>query len=108
MIGEIMEYKISIEEVLKEIEIVTESFYQQKNNIGYQKLVSLIDTLAGVADMIAELEQRALLHEKIGRFTTSLNDAVEALLNKDTILLADILRYDISDILKEVQNSVKE
>ena len=99
---------INIKELISQIEEITEFFYQQKNNSGYQKLIPVIDSLTKVVDEISELEQESSLVEKKDRFKGILNDAMEAMVNNDTILLADILKYDISEILTEVLNSDKE
>ncbi len=92
----------TLPEILKNIEQITESFYQQKNNEGYQKLIEVIDSLSQVSAYLAGLEQTTEIVEKNKALLDSLNEATEALINKDSILLADIFKYDVAEILKEL------
>lgn len=97
-----------IAKVVSEIEQVTNYFYQQKNNEGYEKLMVLIDTLVLLTQHFAVLAGRPEIVDINNKLLNSLNDATEALVNKDNILLADILRYDIADVLNEATTIIIE
>ncbi|MDF2486387.1 MAG: hypothetical protein K0R46_2555 [Herbinix sp.] len=94
--------KQTITEVLKNIELTAESFYQQKQNEGYQGLVPIIDSLIVITEFMSGVEQTSELSEHNILIKNALQDASEAIANKDGVLLADILKYDISDALKHL------
>jgi len=94
--------KITIDEVLRNIEQMADKFYQQKQNEGYSLLVPTIDTLVHITDYLSNVDQTNQISEYNILIMNLLKDASEALINKDGVLLADILKYDISDVLKHL------
>lgn len=94
--------KVVINETLNDIEQVTENFYQQKQSEGYLGLVKIIDSLVRMTDYISNIEKTAVIAENNILIMNALQDATEALANKDSVLLADILKYDISDVLEHL------
>jgi hypothetical protein len=94
--------KAVINETLKDIEQITENFYQQKQSEGYLGLVKIIDSLVRITDYLSSIEKTAVIAENNILIMNALQDATEALANKDSVLLADILKYDISDVLKHL------
>ena len=98
----------NINELQIELEEITGSFYQRNNSIGYQKLIPFIDSLTGIVDEISLIDPTPELIDKKDKMTSVLNVAMEAMINKDTILLADILKYDLSVLLTELQNTIND
>lgn len=92
----------TISDIREEIGLLTDQFYQQKYNAGYQKLVPVIDMLTKIADYLEEQPSTSELHDKKERLNSVLQAAVSAMDRKDTILLADILKYDVCDFLNEL------
>lgn len=91
-----------IPEILNDINDITDCFYQQKTNEGYLVLISVIDRLTGMMDYISQIKNKPELIDKNNKMMSALNDATEALSEKDTVLLADIFKYDITDCLQEI------
>jgi hypothetical protein len=92
----------TISGVKEEIGVITDNFYQQKNNTGYQKLIPVIDMLTKIADYLDELPSTSELIDKKERLQNILQAAMGAMDKRDTILLADILKYDVCEFLTEL------
>ena len=90
------------------IEQVTEMFYQGKNQEGFLKLIDVIDSLTCIVNEIEELDKEHKLNNETIVLTSLLNEATEALINKDTVLLADILKYDIADVIDSILYLISE
>lgn len=85
----------------EKVKIVTQSFYQQQNEQGYQLLIELIDMIIEFLNKYENVntqEANELLNNKLAN---SCNEIIEALENKDNVLIADILNYDILEILSQ-------
>lgn len=80
------------EEIKKEIQEVAELFYQQRNTEGYQRLNQLLQDLSSYIVTITE-------EEKQTEFLEALKEALDAMEQKDTTLLADILQYELIEKL---------
>lgn len=79
------------EEIKKEIQIIADSFYQNKNMDGIKKMPELIRQLA---DYLNKMSM-----EKKQGFSTSVMNLAEAYERKEYVLVADILSYEIADML---------
>lgn len=80
-------------ELLKEeLEQVTEMFYQQKSKEGYEKLQVLLADISLYVSGVQDEEQQQELLE-------TLTEALDAMEQKDTTLLADILKYELLEKL---------
>ena len=80
------------QEIKQEIQDVAELFYQQKNTEGYQRLNQLLQDLSAYVGIITEEEQPM-------EFLEALKEALDAMEQKDTTLLADILQYELIEKL---------
>ncbi len=87
---------------IQSIEDTTVCFYQNNEKEGYRRLG---DTLQGLDEVIGEAELIGRDGEVFildgDRVLEHLKEAVEALEQKDTLLLADILQYEITPLLEE-------
>ncbi len=94
-----IQYQIS--QVINEINDVTELLYQQKTKEGYLLLNGTLGKIMNIIDSIYQLrsEQNILFDDN--RLINNLKTAMEAMENKDNIMLADILNYEIVEQLKE-------
>lgn len=99
---------MTINELKVEVGEITGSFYQRNDTIGYQKLIPCIDSLTRIVDDVSTIEPSPELVDKKNKLTSILNDAMEAMIHKDTILLADILKYDLLDLLTELQDIIND
>lgn len=96
-------FQDSIITAISKIEENCKLMYQYKYNEGNQKIIDTISSILNVIDNIDLINNRS--NSEIINLK-SLNDfllrAQEALENKDYVLYADILYYDISDIFKNL------
>jgi hypothetical protein len=80
------------------IEAVTTFFYQQKEKEGYEKLDG---TLTAIGLAMNEIHKQGDTNERFftieRNINSFLNNAMEALTIKDSILLADILLYEVAE-----------
>lgn len=91
-----------------DIEQVSEMFYQGKNQDGFGKLIEVIDSITNIVTLIEKSTVEYQVGNETQALETSLKEATEAMINKDTVLLADILRYDITNLLNNLLNLVDE
>lgn len=82
------------------IESNTELFYQQKQNEGYQMLNTTLVMLMQAINAIKELQSDGD-SSNIDELNYVLSFAVNALESKDTILLSDILYFDLKPLLEQ-------
>lgn len=98
------ELKEKIEQIGEQIEEVSELFYQQKNGEGYTQLEKII---VGVAQVIetayAVYQGDDAVTAKIQKLTATLQETMEAMEDKDTILLADMLKYEVLEQLETLK-----
>lgn len=96
-----------IKDVINEIEITTNLFYQQKNQEGFTKLEGIIYLLNNITNRVNELQLEGNhVNIDIMKMNQILTDAMNALENLDTILLSDILNYELKEMLIDYQDSI--
>ena len=89
-----------IKDVVNEIEITTNLFYQQKNQEGFAQLEGIVYLLNNITNSISKLESEGNhVNIDIVKINQILTDAMNALENLDTILLSDILNYELKEML---------
>lgn len=103
-----MEYlKQILLETVQAIEATTVCFYQNKTSEGYRRLD---DTLLRLGEVMTEVGQYRQQGNDVALDETEtmnkLTEALKALEMKDTLLLADILEYEIKDILMKGYSSL--
>lgn len=92
--------------ICEEIKETTELFYQQKEHNGYQKLnATLLSVSNGIECLFATLNQDNPPEFDQNEILSILNNAMNAMQEKDTVLLADILQYDL---LEQFENVIKQ
>lgn len=95
--------KKNIWELEKKIEEVTECFYQQRENEGYHNFELVFPDLIRVVDQVALLEkEQKITKAEFDLISTYLSNALQALEEKDVILLSDIMRYDLIEVLNNI------
>lgn len=90
-----------------DIEEVTECFYKQKNKEGYARLDGVLESISSAVDKIFEykLENNSIEIDET-RLISTLTDAMKAIEEKDTILLADIFQYEILEQFQKISNQI--
>jgi hypothetical protein len=91
-----------INRILEEIAQVTDMLYQQKLNEGYEKLNGTLTNLINVTEKIFEYKQHNSITFDENKFIGGLSQAMNAMELKDSVLLADILLFEIAKQLKDM------
>lgn len=95
--------KDSVVKILGSIEKTVEMFYQQKQQQGLSEFEDVIVDIARMVDILfkykAENEGFSLDEKKV---LSILEESEKALLDKDYVLLADILQYDFVGYIEEI------
>lgn len=93
--------------IIDAIEVTTNLFYQQKNQEGFAELEGIIYLLNNMTNKVSEFELEGnRVNIDIVKVNQVLTDAMNALENLDTILLSDILNYELKEILIDYQDSI--
>lgn len=102
-----MNMKDQIRKVLGGIDGVVGLFYQQQEKEGYKEMQGLIEDVANLMDglYIYAKEEEYFNYDQV-RLVEALTEAMNALEDKDTILLADILQYELSEQLKLIEQRI--
>ena len=97
-----------IQELKVKIRQVADCFYQQKFQDGYRELVGIIDDIAAVLIIIDPYKDRPEISEDYLKLSNLLQEILAAMEQKDTVLMADILSYDIMDVMEKIRNVTLE
>ena len=98
--------KGKIDDAIQVIDFNSDLFYQNKRDEGYKHLDN---TLVKISDAIEEVIRyqndsgQDIQGEKVVGILT---EAMKALEMKDALLLADILQYDLKEILEDVKSEL--
>jgi hypothetical protein len=95
-----------INQTIEEINEVSSYLYQQKLNQGYTKLNITLGNIMSVLDEIFSYTKDNNISFDENRLNTNLMLAMGALEEKDSVLLADILVYEIAEQLKEIESLI--
>lgn len=92
------ELREEIETIVKELDSIVEMFYQQKTQEAYTKLNPVLENIMKMAELIqkyyAELDMEELLN--------ALKEALSAMEERDAILMADVLKYEVIEKLNDI------
>lgn len=81
------------QELLDAIQYVTDAFYQNRINDGVKKLPELVQNLAGYMEVLDPTIQQQYLN-----VVKAVMESMEA---KNYIMLADVLTFEVLDILEQ-------
>ena len=91
--------KNEMEEIKEDIDI----FYQQRTGEGLKKFDCVLDKVSNIVNCLFGYKEK---HEEFSlneeRMKESLTEAMNALEERDFILLADILQYDFIEYVEEL------
>lgn len=92
-----------INKVIQDIDEITAMFYQQKNNDAYIRLERLISEIAQMIDLLYTLPMDQEIRENNTKLLTeTLQETLQAMSAGDTVLVADILKYEVSERLTNI------
>jgi KaiC/GvpD/RAD55 family RecA-like ATPase len=95
--------KEQIEKSMAQMDDVVEMFYQQKTKEAYLQLDVVLGSFAENIASLCEYQQE---HPEIGidveALTESLKEALSAMEERDAILVADVLKYELLEKLEGI------
>ena len=91
-----------IDKTCEAIRRTSELFYQQNVNDGLTMMPIVLDAIASVSNSIMQSEN--ISEEDGKKLSNVLNEALGAMQEKDYVMLADILQYDIIELLEEYRD----
>lgn len=99
-----MEKKEYIEEIKLRVKETAELFYQQKSAQGFAVLPEILTLFSNAASILYEWQNaNEIKGFDLNQYLDKLTQAMNALENKDEVLLADILNYEITDVLETIE-----
>ncbi|MBP3506705.1 MAG: hypothetical protein J6K43_09960 [Lachnospiraceae bacterium] len=84
-----------IEDVIEELQVIADDFYQNKIKSGTEKMPNFVQKLSEIVPYLEEKQQQNIL--------MILKNVMESMEAKNYIMLADILVFEVIDILEENQ-----
>lgn len=92
-----------IEQNISEIDAVVEMFYQQKTQEAYGQLDQVLGKLMATIEMVVVYQQEHTEVEiDINSLTEALKEVLSAMEEKDAILMADVLKYEVIEKLEGI------
>lgn len=99
--------KQQIQQNISEIDGVVELFYQQKTQEAYGQLDQVLGKLMAVIEAAVTYQQEHTEVEiDINGLTEALKEALAAMEEKDAILMADVLKYEVIEKLEALIESL--
>lgn len=89
--------RVLISNIKEEIQNIATAFYQRKDTEAYQSLNIFIQKMT---ELMKQLD--AITDEYTQTMNLILSEVLKALQEKDGVLIADILRYDLNRILNQI------
>ncbi len=91
-----------LEELKNKISLVADWFYQQKFQAGYTELIGIIDDITAVSMILEVNKEREDVSQLYQKLTESLQSIMIAMEQKDTVLIADIMSYELLGLIDEL------
>lgn len=99
--------KQQIQQNISEINGVVELFYQQKTQEAYGQLDQVLGKLMATIEAAVTYQQEHTEVEiDINGLTEALKEALSAMEEKDAILMADVLKYEVIEKLEALIESL--
>ncbi len=93
--------------LMKQIQANADMFYQQNNQEAFELFGKLINEISTLSVHIFELKQsNPTIEFDENKYLSILTDAMNALEARDEVLLADIINYDLIEILGTVEKQL--
>ena len=96
------ELKVIIQQTMEDIGRVSDFFYQQKSSMAYENLESILVKLMNLTETLFALSNEGRINIDGQRWSDNLTIAMQAMEEKDNVLLADILVFEIAGQLQEI------
>lgn len=89
------------------IQRVADLLYKQQNKNGMLEFNALLSKLSELVILISQMGENQEILFDSNQYLRTLTEAMKAMEEKDNVLLADILQYDLLDQLKEFEKFLK-
>jgi replicative DNA helicase len=93
---------MEIDQLLQEITEVTDYLYQQKLKEGYVRLDNTIQKTMKIIEKLFAYKSTAIIDFDENKLINTLTLAMNALEEKDSVLLADLLSLDMAEQLNSI------
>ena len=91
----------------KQIQANADMFYQQNNKEAFELFGKLLNEISTLSVQIFELKNsNPAVEFDENKYLSILTDAMNALESRDEVLLADIINYDLLEILETVEKQL--
>lgn len=98
-----------IEQNISEIDAVVEMFYQQKTQEAYGQLDFVLGKLMATIETVVKYQQEHTeVKIDINGLTEALKEALSAMEERDAILMADVLKYEVIEKLEAMIGNLSE
>ncbi len=97
-----------IKDTIQSIDQVADLLYQRNITEGYKNLDKVLALLSSTINDICQYQEKGIdfgIEEK--NIEEVLNTAMKAIEEKDEVLLADILHYDVIELLEKAKRNIK-
>lgn len=98
--------KSKIDDAIQFIDLNTDLFYQNKIDEGYKKLDNTLVKISDAIEEVIKYQENSGQDIQGEKIVGILTEAMDALEKKDTLLLADILQYELKELLEEVKSEL--
>lgn len=95
-----------LDDVIETIDVNTDLFYQNKIDEGYKNLDNTLGKISGIINDVIMYQEESGKDTQGEKIISILTEAMKALENKDALLLADILQYDLKELFEEIRNEL--
>lgn len=103
------EIRKQIEQNISEIDAVVEMFYQQKTQEAYGRLDFVLGKLMATIETAVKYQQEHTeVKIDINGLTEALKEALSAMEERDAILMADVLKYEVIEKLEAMIGNLSE
>lgn len=97
----LLEKKEFIVDIIKDIDVVTDLFYQDKENQGYHELTLLLTKLNSFIEFLIS-EKDTIEKTRQDKLLRVMMQAMNAMEEKDIVLLSDVLQYELKEQLEDM------
>lgn len=98
--------KGKIDDAIQVIDFNTDLFYQNHIDEGYKHLDNTLVKISAAIEEVIRYQSDSGQDVQGERVVEILTEAMKALEKKDALLLADILQYDLKEILENVKSEL--
>lgn len=97
-----------VESLIVQINEISDKFYQQSDKKRFHQFQDILSGLLTLTDCLEQLKQSTgKVYIEQDHYIEILTNAMNALEGQDETLLADILQYDLLEILMELKGNLE-